>query len=87
MKRKKESENLESKNTKIRQLQKERLHLLNQIHTYEKEISRLDFKISKLEKGIRNPSISLLQRLAEGMGMVLNVSFTPKTGSTLKSTK
>lgn len=50
MKRKKESENLESKNTKIRQLQKERLHLLNQIHTYEKEISRLDFKISKLEK-------------------------------------
>lgn len=36
-------------------------------------------EISKLEKGIRNPSISLLQRLADGMGMVLNVSFTPKT--------
>lgn len=35
-------------------------------------------EISKLEKGIRNPSIKLLQRLADGMGMVLNISFTPK---------
>ena len=25
-----------------------------------------------------NPSIKLLQRLADGMGMVLNVTFTPK---------
>ena len=36
-------------------------------------------EISKLENGTRNPSIKLLQRLADGMGMVLNVSFTPKT--------
>lgn len=35
-------------------------------------------EISKLEKGIRNPSIKLLQRLADGMDMVLNISFTPK---------
>ena len=35
-------------------------------------------EISKLENGTRNPSIKLLQRLAEGMGMVLNVTFTPK---------
>ena len=35
-------------------------------------------EISKLENGTRNPSIRLLQRLADGMGMVLNVSFTPK---------
>ena len=35
-------------------------------------------EISKIEKGTRNPSIKLLQRLADGMGMVLNVSFTPK---------
>ena len=34
--------------------------------------------ISKLENGTRNPSIKLLQRLADGMGMVLNISFTPK---------
>ena len=35
-------------------------------------------EISKLEKGTRNPSIKLLQRLADGMDMVLNISFTPK---------
>ena len=43
-------------------------------------------EISKLEHGTRNPSIKLLQRLADGMGMVLNVTFTPKnmTASTKK---
>ena len=35
-------------------------------------------EISKLENGTRNPSIKLLQRLADGMGMVLNITFTPK---------
>jgi transcriptional regulator with XRE-family HTH domain len=35
-------------------------------------------EISKLEKGTRNPSVKLLQRLADGMGMVLDISFTPK---------
>ena len=35
-------------------------------------------EISKLENGTRNPSIKLLQRLADGMGMVLTVTFTPK---------
>lgn len=35
-------------------------------------------EISKLEKGIRNPSIRLLQRLADGMDMVLKVTFVPK---------
>ena len=35
-------------------------------------------EISKLENGTRNPTIKLLQRLADGMGMVLNVTFTPK---------
>lgn len=35
-------------------------------------------EISKLERGTRNPSIKLLQRLADGMDMVLNISFTPK---------
>ena len=35
-------------------------------------------EISRLENGTRNPSIRLLQRLAEGMNMVLNISFTPK---------
>ena len=35
-------------------------------------------EISKLENGTRNPSIKLLQRLAEGMDMTLNVTFLPK---------
>lgn len=35
-------------------------------------------EISKLENGTRNPSIKLLQRLADGMGMALHISFEPK---------
>jgi DNA-binding XRE family transcriptional regulator len=35
-------------------------------------------EISKLENGTRNPSIKLMQRLADGMDMVLNISITPK---------
>ena len=35
-------------------------------------------EISKLENGTRNPSIELLQRLAEGLDMTLSVSFSPK---------
>lgn len=38
-------------------------------------------EISRLENGTRNPSIKLLQRLADGMGMVMNVTFTPKEPS------
>ncbi len=34
--------------------------------------------ISKLENGTRNPSINLLKRLAEGMGMSLKIEFVPK---------
>ncbi len=35
-------------------------------------------EISRLENGTRNPSIKLLQRLADGMDMVLDVQFKPK---------
>lgn len=38
-------------------------------------------EISRIENGSRNPSVKLLQRLADGMGMVLNISFTPKKAS------
>ena len=34
--------------------------------------------ISKLENGTRNPSVNLLKRLAEGMGMSLKMEFIPK---------
>ncbi len=38
--------------------------------------------ISKLEKGTRNPSLKLLQRLAEGMDMFLKIEFVPKKQGT-----
>lgn len=34
--------------------------------------------ISKLENGNSNPTISMLQRLAEGMGMTVKLQFVPK---------
>lgn len=34
--------------------------------------------ISKIENGTRNPSLNLLKRLADGMGMVLKIDFIPK---------
>ena len=34
--------------------------------------------ISKLENGTRNPSINLLQRLADGMDMALKIEFVSK---------
>ena len=34
--------------------------------------------INKLENGTRNPSVNLLKRLADGMGMVLKIEFVPK---------
>ncbi len=51
-------------------------------HLTQKELSErtgiAQTEISRLENGTRNPSIKLLQRLADGMGMVLNITFTPK---------
>ncbi len=34
--------------------------------------------ISKIENGTRNPSLNLLKRLADGMGMTLQIEFIPK---------
>ena len=34
--------------------------------------------ISKLENGTRNPSVNLLKRVAEGLGMALKIEFVPK---------
>ena len=51
-------------------------------HLSQKDLSErtgiAQTEISRLENGSRNPSIRLLQRLAAGMGMVLQVSFIPK---------
>ena len=37
--------------------------------------------ISKLENGTRNPSINMLKRLADSMGMMLKIEFIPKQGA------
>lgn len=34
--------------------------------------------ISKIENGTRNPSLNLLKRLADGMGMTPKIEFVPK---------
>lgn len=34
--------------------------------------------ISKIENGTRNPSVNLIKRLADGMGMALKIEFVPK---------
>lgn len=35
--------------------------------------------ICKMENGTRNPSLSMLKRLADGMGMELKIDFIPKS--------
>ena len=42
--------------------------------------------ISKLENGTGNPTINLLKRLADGMGMMLKIEFVPKTKQTKEFT-
>ncbi len=48
----------------------------------QKELSKItginQADISKLKNGTRNPTVSLLKRLAEGMGMELRIQFIPK---------
>ena len=51
-------------------------------HISQQELSKRtgisQAEISRIENGNRNPSIKLLQRLAEGMGMNLKISFVPQ---------
>ena len=42
--------------------------------------------ISKLENGTRNPSLKMLKKLAEGMGMALKIEFVPKQALRKQST-
>lgn len=35
-------------------------------------------EISRLENGTRNPSVKILQKLADGLGMKLKIEFVPK---------
>ena len=43
-------------------------------------------EISKLENGTRNPSVKLLQRLADGLGYTLKIEFVPKSSISLPCT-
>ena len=40
--------------------------------------------ISKIENGSANPTLKLLQRLAEGLNMSLRVEFVPKSSAVVK---
>ena len=57
-------------------------YLREQNHLTQKELAERtginQADISKLENGTRNPSVNLLKRLAEGMGMALKIEFVPK---------
>ncbi len=54
----------------------------NSVNMTQKELSERtgisQANISKIENGTRNPSLNLLKRLAEGMGMTLKIEFVPK---------
>lgn len=54
----------------------------NSLNLTQKELAKRtginQADISKIENGTRNPSLNLLKRLADGMGMVLNIEFIPK---------
>ena len=78
---KKEYNNLQSEFDVIRAIVDARTSQnLTQKQLAEKtDINQAD--ISKLENGTRNPSINMLKRLADGMGMMLKIEFIPKQGA------
>lgn len=52
--------------------------LVMTLKVLQEQGNRLREPYSKLENGTRNPSLKLLKRLADGMGMDLKLVFTPK---------
>lgn len=76
---KKEYENIQPEMDIIRAIVDARVsQILTQRELAERTgINQAD--ISKLENGTRNPSLRLLQRLADGMDMVLKIEFIPKS--------
>lgn len=80
---KKEWENLEPEMEVIRAMIKTRTEQnLTQKELAEKTgINQAN--ISKLENGNMNPSIKLLKRLADGLGMNLHIEFVPKNSKAI----
>lgn len=54
----------------------------NSQHITQKELSErtgiTQADISRIENGTRNPSLSMMKRIAEGLGMCLKLEFIPK---------
>ena len=75
---KKEYEAIQPELDVIREIVDARIsqNLTQREHAERTGINQAD--ISKLENGTRNPSVNLLKRLADGMGMALKIEFVPK---------
>ena len=77
----KEYEALESEYNIIQSL----IDARNKNHVTQKELSEAtgiaQSDISKIENGSGNPTIKLLQRLANGLNMNLKISFEPKSAT------
>ena len=75
---KKEYENLQPEFDVIRTLINARksVHITQQELAKKTGISQAD--ISKIENGTRNPTLNMLKRLADGLGMQLRLDFIPK---------
>ena len=78
---------IQSKQQELAESKKEEKDLSDKISSMDKQISSKEADISKLENGTRNPSLKLLKRLADGMGMDLKLVFTPKEPQNLKLAK
>ena len=58
-------------------------------HLTQKELSQrtgiAQSDISKLENGNSNPTLEMLKRLADGMGMTVKLEFVPKSAQTARA--
>ena len=75
---KKEYENLQPEFDVIRTLidARKNANITQQELAKKTGISQAD--ISKIENGTRNPTLNMLKRLADGLGMQLRLDFIPK---------
>lgn len=80
---KKEYEALESEYSIIQAI----IDVRKQKNLTQEQLSKLtgidQADISKIERGVSNPTLKLLRKLADGMGMELKIGFIPKIGNSL----
>lgn len=59
------------------------IELRNNLNMTQKELSKLtgidQADISRIERGLSNPTIKLLQKIAESLNMTLELRFVPKS--------